>query len=714
MPQKVVAWAIAIEKYGEPNLKISDVGAWALDFLETMQSKGAHKLILSSSLLVESAYAGRIDTLTRKDLIRRGADVADIQNILDEICGDALILYWVGHGIMAPSRQLLCADSRRMDDLRCIDAGSLLKHLRSAEFPRLQIGFFECCAQVVTRGVGSTSLGGDGTAPTRQYFYYASSAAETASASTARPGFSSSVLQALASVPEIPPDPEALFSELNTSFNNLVGSTRPAYLELTSGSGDLWSSGFTSHVTQIEAAAAVAQLTRSQFERLWKHALNSGKTAVEFADVLLANELPAFIAAFRASSPTSAEPTLLERAWEHIELEREFEPRCLGLRLLWPQWQTLYKQVANEEMRTADTAPTNLPDLLLGIIDQQDPRKRLPDFVKILELAARRSSQARAAKELRRAIRERPDLSPVYKAVLSNLGPDTRRLLKLGIWIFVVGIVLPTAGAVVYLEWPPPQWSFSSHDAAPVLGDWSGHTTERNIGRPTGVCESRIPDNNMLVVTGEPVVFQRLRRYQYQDFRLMFRVNLCRHQKELSWLIRYNGDNSYYRFDLEFNLQPYGLPQDPDNKVPYGSANIRASKEPASKNTPSAEPHLVKGAASTFQVSALADNQQVEIYLDAQNRHGECHFSYNIHAVPLSNQEIENVHETTERKFLRQQFFSQNGAVLYMPTEFVVEQGCLGGGSFGFIGPPQSPLRIDRVELNTSEAAPPSTGGRSQ
>jgi hypothetical protein len=114
MPQDVIAWAIAVEKYGGIDLNIKQpVGAWALEFAETMLSKGASRVVLSTSLSFEAEYRPRLDRLQQSPMVRlAGTTQADIQNALDELLGgDALILYWVGHGIMAPHRQLLCADS---------------------------------------------------------------------------------------------------------------------------------------------------------------------------------------------------------------------------------------------------------------------------------------------------------------------------------------------------------------------------------------------------------------------------------------------------------------------------------------------------------------------------------------------------------------------------------------------------------------------------
>jgi hypothetical protein len=434
MPQNVIAWAVAVEKYGGTDLNIKQpVGAWALEFAETMLRKGASRVVLSTSLSFETEYRPRLEKLELSGSLRRtGATQADIQNALDQIQGgDALFLYWVGHGIMAPYRQLLCADSTNATTTRSITVDSLLKRLRSTQFARLQIGFFESCAQVVMSTPASLDLGGVGNTPTQQYFYYAASAAETASASTARVGFSATVLQKLAEVPVLPPPPDEFFGVLKAALNNLSGPTRPFQMERTDGSGDVWSSGISLELTQIEEAAAVAQLTRSQFERLWQHAVKAGKSPVEFANALLAGRLAEFLADFGAVQPNSGEPKFLERAAEQLALEQAFEPLCLNLKLLWREWLAFYDRLVNEQLLSSSQSAIDLPGLLLNVLNQLDEEKRLRDFANLLELAARRSKDLSASDELRNAMRSHKALGPAYASVLSKLSADDDRLYLL-------------------------------------------------------------------------------------------------------------------------------------------------------------------------------------------------------------------------------------------------------------------------------------------
>jgi hypothetical protein len=429
----VVVWAVAVEKYDGSDLTLKQpVGLWALEFAETLLEKGAPRVILTTSLRFENEYAQRIEKLEQTGLVQRtGADQADIQNALQLVRGgDALMIYWVGHGIMAPHRQMLCADSAGATATRSITVESLLKRLRSAEYAPLQIGFLECCAQVVTTTPASLDLGGDGATARDQYFYYAASAAQIASASTARPGFSSTILQNLAGLQTIPPQPAEFFSVLRAAFDKLSGQLRPFQMERTDGSGDVWSSGYSSAFKQIDEAAELAQLTRSEFQRVWRHALKSGRSAVEFAAAFSNGAVAAFVQDFRIAQPNSAEPEFLERALQQLKIERTYAPLCLNLKLLWREWLAFYNRIAREQMLNTSQVAEDLPGLLLNVLNQVTAEKRLRDFANLIELAARRS-QDLAAGQIRQTIRHDPDLGQAYAALTNAMAQQDDRLYLL-------------------------------------------------------------------------------------------------------------------------------------------------------------------------------------------------------------------------------------------------------------------------------------------
>ena len=426
-----IAWIVAVEKYDGPELDIKQpVAGWALDFADLMLNRGCATVVLSTSLSDVPAYAPRLLDLQNKGVVQTPADRAGIEFALDAIKGDGhtrpggtLFFYWVGHGIMAPSRQLLCADSKKLSDLRSVTADSLLKRLRSPEFPRLQIGFFECCAQLVAVAPATLDLGGEGKAPTRQFFYHAASSGEFATGSTDKPGFSSTVLQALKGSATFPPEPpDAFFDSLKTSLGAIPLQTRP-FLQRTYESGDVWSSGDPAKADDVFDAARVAELALSQFDHLWHSLRSANLKPIEIARAWRDERLPEFLADLRAAQPLIAAPDLFEKAAKQLRLQRHFEPLCLRLRLLFRDWLAVYDRVVAEDLIGKPERTEDLPQLMLSALDQMNPEFGLRSFIKLAEMAARRArkQEPEASDALCRALAAHPRLAPLYQGVIEAL-----------------------------------------------------------------------------------------------------------------------------------------------------------------------------------------------------------------------------------------------------------------------------------------------------
>jgi hypothetical protein len=431
MPVEGVAWIVAIEQYAGPELKIESVGLWALELAELMVSLEVPKIVLSTSLRNQPAYASRLTVLEEKGVIRTNADRGDIENALQKVQGTGtLLIYWAGHGIMAPARQLLCADSRT-SDLRTIEIDGLLKRLRAREYPRLQIGFLECCAQVVTTTPASLDLGGDGNASTRQFFYHAASAGETATATTKKPGFSSTVLQALRGLQTLPPDPVLFFGQLKTALGNLPLQTRP-FLERTEESGDIWSSGDPNRPNESFDAASVAELTQSQFEHLWRTVRNTRVKPVELARAYRDGKLGVLKTDLAAAEPFSTAPDLLGRAAAQLELQKRFEPLCRRLHLLLRDWLGVYDRFAADGLTDKPEVAEDIPRLMLCALDKPAPDSWRRAFLRFLLLAARHTEKKNAdADTLRAALRNDPETGPYFDSVLSELPLEDDRLYLL-------------------------------------------------------------------------------------------------------------------------------------------------------------------------------------------------------------------------------------------------------------------------------------------
>ncbi len=424
-----IAWIVAIENYAGSELDIPRrVGAWALEFAELMLSRGVERVVLSDSLHNAPAYTERLRELEARGVARTTADRAGLENALDRLAQDAadfaadtLFLYWVGHGIMAPSRQLLCADSRSLSALRSIAADSLLTRLRAPEFPRLQIGFFECCAQWVAAAPARLDLGGDGSTITRQFFYHAASAGEFASGSS-EVGFSSTVLAQLRASAAFPPQPDILFDRLKAALGMLPLETRP-FLQRTYESGDVWSNGDPARRDDTFDAARVAGLEYSEFDSLWRCVRREALQPLELARAYGRCELPHLFERLRIASPGNLTPDLLERGARDLELEQAFEPLCRHLRLYVADWLAIYNRVVEEDGLGKTERVDGLPGMLLRVLDQARDEFALRSFLKMLELAARRaedrSSQGVVA--LREACARHPRLRHHYAGLMESL-----------------------------------------------------------------------------------------------------------------------------------------------------------------------------------------------------------------------------------------------------------------------------------------------------
>jgi hypothetical protein len=261
---EVKAWIVAVEQYADGLDIQAPIGAWALELAALVRRRNpdAH-IVLSHSLRERPIYKERLAVLKDGGVEFTGATQAELQNAVDRLHGKGtLLVYWVGHGIMdASHRYLLCADSRGTTGLRVLDTDSLLRHFRSPEFPEIQIGFFDCCAQLWRHNSNTLTFGGDGETPRQQFFYFAASAAEVAAADTTRDGFTNAVIRTIEQTSDWPSQPSTLFATLNEQLLAIPLHTRPFERQWTSGSGDQWSR----HVEQYE----LPQRRPKRFVRFW-------------------------------------------------------------------------------------------------------------------------------------------------------------------------------------------------------------------------------------------------------------------------------------------------------------------------------------------------------------------------------------------------------------------------------------------------------------
>ena len=481
MAARIVAWAIAIESYDGETLNISQpVGDWAAQFIQSAHRHGVDRIVFSSSLKPGTAPSNPPADSVTTEVRHTGATQAALKDALQYLEGfDVLLLYWVGHGIMAPARQLLCSDSKDMSNLASIITDSLLRRLRNKTFPRLQIGFFECCAQTLAANVASLDLGGNNPGKPDQFFYYAASQGETASGSTAKEGFSTTILKLLDATQSWPPQPRLLFASIQSQLEKLGGAARPFQLEKTDGSGDVWSTLSPLNVENLELQdqAKSAGCTLPQFVRLWTHAQHCHVSAEQLANAISeASEQP-FVEELRKNNQPSPHPGLLKNAFEQVRCEGRFEPLCMELRLPWSEWTGLFRRVASEEMFKTDQTWDDLGSLLLGVLDQVNLEKGSKDFAKLLELASRRTTLPRARAELQAALREY--LPKAHQAALKRIGSDSE-------WLYLqldVAISSETQKPKLIQAWSYPSFENRSQQLPLYGGDCLADEINRIVQR---------------------------------------------------------------------------------------------------------------------------------------------------------------------------------------------------------------------------------------
>ncbi|MYM88153.1 hypothetical protein GTP91_13305 [Rugamonas sp. FT82W] len=434
MPVKVCVWVVAVAQYGERGVRNRldfqvDLGGWAVQFAEAVKARDPQAtFLLNLSLPDQHPYQERLAKLGPV----QGATANDLEQSIARIPGhDVLLLYWVGHGILADAtdRYLLCADSANTDSLHGIDLGSLLTRLRSRPYPRLQLGFLDVCAQEFPQPQ-SMSYGKPQAVGTEQYFYLSASAGLQTPLNPDKPGFSSTVISALAEAAgTFPPAPRALFDRLRIELDRLPMAARPFKYEWTDGSGDSFSRQHAGIDADTEGAAKAAGLSAAYFQHLWLAAKKS--MAIDrLVDIVRNDGLAAHLNEVRQQAPLSVELQLLEDAWTRVEISQFVLPCCRRLGLSLAVWAGLAERIASLDELAFPTPGRDLDALLISVLDQMDQARGRDTFIRLLELAARESNKV-AAEALRRKLGAHRLLKPRRKDAIKTLPPADGRVFLL-------------------------------------------------------------------------------------------------------------------------------------------------------------------------------------------------------------------------------------------------------------------------------------------
>jgi hypothetical protein len=423
----VRAWIVTIEKYeGIPTL--SGIGDWGIRLAELLTARiPPTQIVMSLALEDNEGYKERLDQLRLQGVKITGASQAEVKNGVALLAGKgALLTYWAGHGTRDPDgRYLLTTDSRK-DDLSALGAGRLLQYLRNPKFPEFQMGFFDCCAQEMSKP--STLQLAPGKATPQQYFFHAASSGLAASGDTRREGFSTTIINALGETTEFPPT-ASFAAVLQNRLKKLQFASRPFLLQWTDGSGEDWSRSGADKRDLDEARRA--DISWTVFAHLLRESKNVGVSASELSQAVQKSHMHQLLNRLEQTRRGEASVDLLRRAWEEVAMVRLFEGPSKQLGLTWADWLAVAEEVRKRDGLGEESAPEDLMGLMLSILDQDGLENRLTSFIRLLELAARRSADNQGADGLRKAVRRHKDLGSRFDAATRKLPPPGEPLYLL-------------------------------------------------------------------------------------------------------------------------------------------------------------------------------------------------------------------------------------------------------------------------------------------
>jgi hypothetical protein len=458
----LAVWIVAVERHAvqagaaSPLDVASPITTPALQFAQLALERDPQ-----AKLFINVSHPGRAeDQATLLRLTHAGAAVGDatlaaLQAVpaqLSAVGAELLLIYWVGHGVMQENRRLLVtADSHSAEQLWAVEVDGLLGHLRSQAQAALQIGFFECCAQVVSVTPNRLQLAQYQPTDRRQHYFFAASAGELASDDTRRPGFTQSALAALGAI-DWPPDPAALRAALDAALAKVPLQSRPTSLQWTDGSGDLWSVG-GSGAAQKELAvlARRAGVSVSELAHLLDdaHPVLDGPTLSQaLHDGTLDAALAALDGAYPPRTPGRLHVDLLHRAVARWRRARAVLAPAGDLALYWRDWRRLATDELTRQGRDGVPAATDLPGLLLELLDQTDAQRGMDSMIRVLEGACRRARPAQAM-ALRQAMQADPALASRVAAAVAELPTADR-----GVYLAAsVALIAANSGPLIDRAW---------------------------------------------------------------------------------------------------------------------------------------------------------------------------------------------------------------------------------------------------------------------
>ena len=404
-----VIWIVAVETHTP-----SSQGPSPLDFDVPLSTRGVRaaealinkddtRLVMNVSVARASPQREKIEALSSR-LLNPGtalrADAGALKQSLTLIkdqAAERLILCWIGHGVMHDGkRYVLHEESIDADTLSSFEVESLLQRLRTEDFPPVQIGFFDTCAQFVSERPGNEQLPRGPATVRGQYFYFACGAGALTSAALDRPGLTDYALDVLLECPW-PPEPLTLESILWPRLLKVKDGSFPSRLERTQGSGESWSSHgpeeASSKASILELASQASGLSGRLFDYLFQTVDSLGISPNELSKAIRSGNLDQFTEAMRIQFPDNPQQQLFKDAWTLINMIRPWADRASTLGLLMSDWYGIAHTTADEDLRIV--APfAELKELLLWAADfPKDTDRGLRSLLRILLRGHRRAAQ---------------------------------------------------------------------------------------------------------------------------------------------------------------------------------------------------------------------------------------------------------------------------------------------------------------------------------
>lgn len=406
----VCAWIVGVETYGgDGELDIpARIVDRALDVARALIHRDGTTRILANLSHDAAHYADSLALLGAHNAEVRSASLQDIRTSVDLLeRSDVLVLYWIGHGVVREDkRQVLTADSKSPADYTVLDIGGLLRRLQSSTCAPLQVGFFDCCAQLTAAPTETSILNTQDLADCAQHFYFSSRYGQTVSTSTRDNRFAVAVKDAIEGT-AWPLAAGSFTQSITTAF----AARGVDEFHRTTGSGDVWERAVNERARHLEAQARRSKRPEAVLTHLAQG--TSDLVIIEaMAEALRGKKMAAYVKKTAIDSPQGTWAHLLQDAWQRVRLSDKFLSLAEDLALPLSDWLELAQALPTSADRSPALESADLQALMLRVLDINDPERSRKVFAQLLHEAANRAAAKRsvAAAALQKAMKQNAEL----------------------------------------------------------------------------------------------------------------------------------------------------------------------------------------------------------------------------------------------------------------------------------------------------------------